>query len=208
MPNLISAASKADSNNWRFRLNELSITEATAELSVIGFGERYQNADWNLTENKIALRRWLVDEFLNGDRAVGMLIAGQKGTGKTSLMALIARFFVQFFPTGYVFYKNATGLFTDIYNNSYNEIERAKKCRVLMVDDLGREISSESSRARFYEIIEYRYSRRMPTFVSTNLSLIDLEHRPGMDAVADRFRDEKFMKQYRLVGQSRRVKAN
>lgn len=60
-----------------------------------------------------------------------------------------------------------------------------KSIRALVLDDLGAENVTEFSKSLLYEIVDYRYTRSLPTIVTTNLGSDDLKKKYG-DRLASR----------------------
>jgi DNA replication protein DnaC len=54
------------------------------------------------------------------------------------------------------------------------QIDRFRKCGLLVLDDLGRLYSTDWARASVYDIINYRYSWLLPMYITSNLSLKEL----------------------------------
>lgn len=59
---------------------------------------------------------------------------------------------------------------------------------LLFIDDFGRETRSERIGRQYFEIINLRYSKNLPTIISTNLTLEDIG-RLINDAIASRFQE-------------------
>ena len=65
-------------------------------------------------------------------------------------------------------------------------INRAKSAQNLILDDLGREYSTDWTTAIFHEIIDYRYNNNnnLQTLITTNHSLTELETILGLPVVS------------------------
>jgi DNA replication protein DnaC len=59
---------------------------------------------------------------------------------------------------------------------------------LLFIDDFGRETGSERIRRQYFEIINLRYANHLPTLISTNLSLEEIEKHMNK-AIASRFQE-------------------
>lgn len=112
-----------------------------------------------------------------------MLFSGATGLGKTFLSACIARTVAD---RGYsVVYDTAIHLFSDFeaekFGMSQEEnrglSQRYLQCDLLIIDDLGMEISSSYITATIYNVIDTRITLKKPTIISTNLSMQELEKR-------------------------------
>lgn len=122
----------------------------------------------------------------------GLLFTGTVGTGKTHLAVAVANYLMyeKIIP---VKYGNVTTLLGEI-KSSYDKqskeseaeiINALSKVSLLIIDDLGKEKSSEWSNSIIYSIINNRYENYKPTIVTTNLSIKELEDTVG-DATVSR----------------------
>lgn len=140
----------------------------------------------------------IVDHVARGE---GLYIWGENtGNGKTSWACKIM---------GYYFRKIAfsSGLeneglyiylptFLDDLRNSYNnpspefdeELEMVRKCKLLIIDDIGAERVTEWVRERIVSIINTRASNGLATIYTSNLSLKGLTDKLGDDRISSRIR--------------------
>lgn len=140
----------------------------------------------------------IVDHVARGE---GLYIWGENtGNGKTSWACKIM---------GYYFRKIAfkSGLeneglyiylptFLDELRNSYNtpssefdeELEMVKKCKLLIIDDIGAERVTEWVRERIVSIINTRASNGLCTIYTSNLSLKGLTDKLGDDRISSRIK--------------------
>ena len=119
-------------------------------------------------------------EFQPGARS--LLFSGATGLGKTFLSACIAR---QVAENGHsVVYATAGKLFSDYEAVKFERVEPEslrdyRDCELLIVDDLGTEMTTEFVKAALYEVVNSRLLERKATVISTNLNEQDLEARYG-----------------------------
>ncbi|MGB9677729.1 MAG: hypothetical protein ACPLZ9_03835 [Candidatus Ratteibacteria bacterium] len=96
----------------------------------------------------------------------GLTIIGSIGSGKTSILLLLIK---ECFKKRIPFY----------YYHSYKifeeKEERIVKKRVLFIDDLGVEMKNEFNKSFFDYLIDYRYRFKLPTFITSNLSINKLK---------------------------------
>jgi DNA replication protein DnaC len=133
-----------------------------------------------------------------------LLLQGKWGTGKTHL--LTAAFYALLDSARQPIYTVAPLLLDSlregIQSGDYSErFYAVKDCPVLILDDLGAEVSTSWAREALYKIVDYRYRLRLPLAVATNLSLEDLEPR-----VADRLHDRRLSRIVTLTGPSWRMR--
>jgi DNA replication protein DnaC len=122
--------------------------------------------------------------------AVGLMLAGAVGTGKTFLAACIANELIAY---------NCRVLFLivpdllDQLRASFEEnskvreqdiLDLARSMPVLILDDLGAHNYTEWVGNRLYAILNYRLNEQLPTVVTTNLTLAEIEEYLGDRAVS------------------------
>lgn len=105
--------------------------------------------------NQVANGRWLY-------------ISGDVGAGKTYLAASILNVLSEKGSCEFVSAVNATNL---------DAQEALKRAKYLVIDDLGKETSSEWSVAKIWEVIDYRYSEMKPTVITSQYTLEQLPDR-------------------------------
>ena len=127
----------------------------------------------------LSLCRQYAEEF--DDRAENLLMVGPTGLGKTHLSLAIAGEVIR---KGYnVIYNSAQNMFSDLQKEYFGRAEErgqyeamVLECDLLVIDDLGVEFATQFTRAELYNIINTRLNARRPTIISTNLTLVELEH--------------------------------
>lgn len=123
--------------------------------------------------------------LLNGK---GLYIEGTFGTGKTHLAAAISLQLIE--QERNVIFKTADDLFRDIKDTFDKDngderavLDRYKTCDLLVIDDLGKEQSTDWSTAQLYAIINDRYENQKPVIITTNFNengLIAMESPRGV----------------------------
>lgn len=112
-----------------------------------------------------------------------LLFSGGTGLGKTFLSACIAR---QVVDRGYsVVYETAGKLFADYEAEKFSAAQEENRgltrkyldCDLLILDDLGTEMTTLFTVASLYSLINTRMMDGRPTIISTNLTSTDLEKR-------------------------------
>ena len=105
-----------------------------------------------------------------------LYITGPYGSGKTHLACSIAKAAIDAGQS--VRFENSKRLITEIqgtYGGKRTDaLERAYGCRVLVLDDLGKEQPTEYSIAMLYEVIDARYAAGKPIVVTTNFERDEL----------------------------------
>ena len=176
-------------------------------LRQLGWPVVYNQSDWARVDAKVAqdvkqfLAAGMTDKHFRG-----IYICGGIGTGKSCLLALIARFFAMYYPFNPQFI-SVSQLFDMYFERNYDRVNALMQSTLLFLDDLGTEYSTDFPLAKFSRMMEYRYSHLYPTFVTSNLLLKDLKAIPGFERIADRFSDPLWMRQCVVTGSSKRGKA-
>ena len=112
-----------------------------------------------------------------------LLLTGATGTGKTFLSACIAR---EVTERGFsVVYDTAAAIFRVMENEYFHRgeedntdaVERFLRCDLLIMDDLGTELTTAFVQSALYRIINTRLTAGKSTVISTNLSPDELYER-------------------------------
>lgn len=131
----------------------------------------------------VALR---FSEGFSGRGSGNLLLMGGTGLGKTHLCSAMARVIIE---RGYdVYYTGAQGMISDFererFGNSSGglasggeDTSRYFECDLLIIDDLGTEVTNQFTVACLFNIINTRLSQGMPTIINTNLSAGDMKAR-------------------------------
>lgn len=138
-----------------------------------------------------------VAEMLNGfGPSFGAIIMGHVGNGKTTFMKAVQRTFNCLVYRGLL--PSDYGLrivqAKDIHSSEKNENRFKLLCRddLLGIDDLGAEPKEELVYGRpttpIVDLLEYRYSRQLVTFVTTNLTPEQIRTKYG-ERISDRCRE-------------------
>ena len=117
-------------------------------------------------------------DFVNHfqDSSDNLIITGGTGTGKTFLSNCIAR---EILEAGYsVIYLSAVKLFDLLAEGTFRqespserETDELYSCDLLIIDDLGTELTNSFVQSAFFNCINERLLRNRHTIISTNLSL-------------------------------------
>ena len=114
-----------------------------------------------------------------------ILLSGTVGTGKTHLAAAIAHYCIE--RNLFVLFGNVVDIFQSLKNAFSTDediLSDIKSMQLLVLDDLGKEKQSEWTQETIYSIINYRYENMLPTVITTNLTMSDLQSRLGAATVS------------------------
>ena len=127
-----------------------------------------------------------------------LLLLGGYGVGKTHLAAAIANFGVGIgVPTLFLtvpdlldWLRYAYGSEEVVFETRFEEI---RNIGLLVLDDLGTQNATPWAEEKLYQIFNYRYVNRLPTVVTTNQKLDDIEGR-----IQSRLRDPELVRVIRI----------
>lgn len=127
---------------------------------------------YEMALNALAQSQRFVHDFPNYEN---ILLYGNTGVGKTFLTNCIAKALLD--KCYSVLYFSATTFFDTLAKNTFeqhldeeNTSSYILGCDLLIIDDLGTEMSNSFVLSKFFEIINERHLRRKATLISTNLS--------------------------------------
>ncbi len=161
--------------------SNLSKLLSTENFSTLSY-DYYQGKDLEnfrkAVESSLSFIKHFDEEYQN------LLFYGEVGTGKTFLSNCIA---YEMLNSGYsVIYFSAIGLFDLLSRYSfgtgqkemlYKTHEDLYNCDLVIVDDLGTEITNSFVNSCLFSLLNERHMRKKPTIISTNLSLEELKTR-------------------------------
>jgi len=139
------------------------------------FSLDYYSGDDRLTmEMNVEIAKNFVRDF--GQGSPSLLLMGGTGLGKTHISTAIAAGVIE---KGYdVLYETSQNIISDFSferfgrgfgDQSENKTERYFDCDLLIIDDFGTEETNQFSVACFYNLINTRQNKSLPTIINTNI---------------------------------------
>lgn len=132
----------------------------------------------------------------------GIYVYGAQGAGKTWMACRIAKGWLSR-GLGDARFVSSVNLISEIgssYGGNGNESQVLSKymfCDLLIVDDLGKEVPSQWSLSKLFEVFDSRYANRRPTIVTTQFDSASLAKRMSKSgdpetamAIVSRFREK------------------
>lgn len=173
-----------------FRQQEISILYAQSHIQDMIEQENfstlsyryYQNDDLRRFEAAVDISRKFIEKFR--ESYTNLFFYGTVGTGKSFLSGCIARELLQ--KGNSVIYFSAAGLFDTLArytfdgklkDNLHDLCEDLYGCDLLIIDDLGTEITNSFVTSELFSCLNERHLRRRSTLISTNISLEELRDR-------------------------------
>jgi len=125
-----------------------------------------------------------VNDCIQNPYGLGILFTGPVGSGKTYLAASIANELME--SNLAVLFLVVPDLLDELratYKSEVNELDlldTARTIPILILDDLGAHNYTDWTRNRLYSIINYRLNEQLPTVITSNLSLDEMEDYIGV----------------------------
>lgn len=144
--------------------------------------EYYQGEDLRRFQAAVNLSQNFVQNFKQGYH--NLFFYGTVGTGKSFLSGCIAK---ELLEKGHsVIYFSATGLFDTLARLAFDSKSKGElqdfyedlyNCDLLIIDDLGTEVTNSFVTSQLFSCLNERHIRRKATVISTNISLEELRDR-------------------------------
>ncbi len=128
-----------------------------------------------------------------------LVLMGSYGCGKTHLAAAVANTCVEFGMT--TLFLTVPDLLDwlrfsyDAPDTTFEErFEEIRNVGLLVLDDLGSQNATNWAAEKLFQIVDYRYIRKLPTVITTNLDLEDLD-----DRIRSRIQDPDLVTRVRIT---------
>ena len=146
--------------------------------------------DRELMGRNLALLREYAEKF--STQSDSLIFCGPTGLGKTHLSTALARRVIE---RGFdVYYTTALQMFADFEHARFGtelgvesvvSLDRYTSCELLILDDLGTEVSNQFTNSCLYMVLNERINKGLPTVISTNLTGKEIKAR-YTDRIASR----------------------
>ncbi|MCS7009934.1 MAG: ATP-binding protein [Anaerolineales bacterium] len=128
-----------------------------------------------------------------------LLLEGGYGCGKTHLAAAIAnRAVYNGIPTLFITVPDLLDNLRFAYNDPDTtfeaRFEEVRNARLLVLDDFGTQNATPWAQEKLFQILNYRYINKLPTVITTNLMLDEIESR-----IRSRLQDESFVRRVQIT---------
>ncbi|WKZ47616.1 MAG: ATP-binding protein [Anaerolineales bacterium] len=187
--------------NARQRLYEMSNLERLSHLTFANFNPSGNpKAKFTTNQDISTLNQALqVSENFAKDLTGWLLLEGSYGCGKTHLAAAIANQSVQRgVPTLFITVPDLLDSLRFAYNDPETTFEQRfediRNADLLIMDDFGTQNATPWAQEKLFQIINYRYINKLPTVITTNLILDEIESR-----IRSRLQDAEFVKYVRIT---------
>ncbi len=128
-----------------------------------------------------------------------LLLEGGYGCGKTHLAAAIANYAVSMgTPTLFITVPDLLDTlrfaFSDPETTFEARFEEVRNAELLVLDDFGTQNATGWAQEKLFQIMNYRYINKLPTVITTNLILDEIESR-----IRSRLQDDEFVTHIRIT---------
>ncbi len=187
--------------NARKRLYELSNLERLGHLTFANFNPTGNPKAEFISPQEVASLREALDASEDFAKTLKgwLLLEGSYGCGKTHLAAAIANECVQRgVPTLFItvpdLLDNLRFSFSDPETSFEARFEDIRNAALLVMDDFGTQNATPWAQEKLFQIINYRYINKLPTVITTNLILDEIESR-----IRSRLQDAEFVRYVRIT---------
>jgi len=187
--------------NARQRLYEMSNLDRLGHLTFENFKLKGNPKAEFITPREVASIQDAanVSEEFSENLQGWILLEGTYGCGKTHLAAAIANACVKRgVPTLFITVPDLLDSLRFAYGNPETtfeaRFEEIRDADLLVMDDFGTQNATAWAQEKLFQIINYRYINKLPTVITTNLILDEIESR-----IRSRLQDSDFVKHIRIL---------
>ena len=186
--------------NARQRLYDMSNLDRLSHLTFENFKLKGNPKAEFITPREVASIQEAanVSEEFSNNLQGWILLEGTYGCGKTHLAAAIANACVQRgVPTLFITVPDLLDSLRFAYGNPETtfeaRFEEIRNADLLVMDDFGTQNATAWAQEKLFQIINYRYINKLPTVITTNLILDEIESR-----IRSRLQDSDFIRHIRI----------
>jgi len=144
------------------------------------YGNEATNFPMSPRENMTTILESVMGYMRNfKETQTNLLFYGSPGTGKTFLSSCIAKELLD--KGNLVIYRTSDGLIQNLkdikFNDNFELLELLLNCDLLIIDDLGTELTTDFSKVELFNFLNSKILRKKKLLVSTNLTIEDIKNR-------------------------------
>ena len=165
----------------KYKLNQDKKYKYLKNVKYYNLPQSYMEASWDKVDKRLASRKdtilWL-NSFINNPTGKGLYLTGNFGCGKTYLIAATFNELAKKnIKSAIIFWPEFLRDLKSSFDSDYDEkFEYVKNVPLLLIDDLGAEAVTSWSRDEILcSILQNRMDNNLPTFITSNLSIDNLE---------------------------------
>jgi len=151
-----------------------------ASYQAKGITPRYYDSTWENWMADTEQKRKVFEKVKTSAWKENLFLSGESGSGKTHLAICLAK--------DGATYKRLPDIFREVrldFEAEQRIIDRYGTCKLLVIDEVGRQKFSDFEKNLFFEIIDKRWNHKLPTLLITNLKSLEFVNEFGK-AIMDR----------------------
>lgn len=176
-------AKEKEEQNRKKLLQEIDCIYRESYMEKSAYNDNFNNWDFSKADKKTYdIGRKFCNNFEEVSKnGLGLFIYGRPGNGKTYLTSCIANELIEKkqIRIKYCSINFVLNQIKSSYDYKTPEevkvIGKFKDTKLLILDDLGTEQTTDWSISKIYEIIDYRYRNKLSTIVTTNLTVDEIK---------------------------------
>jgi len=182
----------------RERMRRISNLGAYADKNFYGFETQFRGLAVSQNQS-LDMARNAAYNFSN-DQQGWLVLEGTYGCGKTHLAAAIAnerlnRGDLVLFITAPDLLDYLRSTYGPSSEVSYDQMfDRIRSAQLLVIDDLGAENPSAWAQEKLFQLLDHRYTHKLPTVITTNVDMDAFDAR-----IRSRLLDENFVRRVRIT---------
>lgn len=206
---IIGVMCKCEEEKYQVTLAEKEKAKKAKEVEVCKRGiidKLYLDMTFNKSDSKMVYAEKYVENFDKYKAEnIGLMLIGDKGTGKTFAAACIANALaekcVSVFMANVLYLTNAMGKF-----DNQEFMDSLQRYSLLIIDDFGAERQTDYVCEQIYNLIETRYRSKKPLIITSNITLEQLKKCDDIRIVRTYDRLKQMCHPIIVNGESRRIK--
>lgn len=142
---------------------------------------RFENDDGSNEHISEVCKRYVQNFPKMREKAKGLLMFGNVGTGKTFFAACVANALIdEGYPCLVTNFARLTNTLSGMYEGKQEYLDSLNRYALLVIDDLASERNTEFMNEVVFNIIDARYRSGLPIVITTNLTAEELKHPADM----------------------------
>lgn len=169
-------------------IKQKEFQEQVKKMRSVGFPEGDKMANWTFENddmaNKVlteAMKNYVANFKEMQERGKGLLLWGEKGTGKTFAACEVANALIdKGYPVLATNFARLTNTLQGMYEGKQDYIDNLNKFALLVIDDLGAERKTDFMQEMVWNIVDSRSRAGLPMIITTNLTIDEIKNPDGI----------------------------
>lgn len=181
LPKIINGSLQFSYKPCRYKVNQDKKYSFLKNVKYYDLPNSYKDASFDKIDKRIASRKeaitWL-NSFINNQGSKGLYLTGNFGSGKTYLIvATFNELAKKNIKSAIIFWPEFLRNLKSSFGNDYEDkMEYIKNVELLLIDDIGAEVTTSWSRDEILcPILQHRMDNNLATFMTSNFNIEALE---------------------------------